>query len=330
MNKIILPNELENDVNYKSGKSGGWPNYFKYTINKDQNNCVTISVNSKDLNKKACRRLDPWGLAFVNYAQSRCEVKINAVDFVISGDMDKIKPYGRLDPDLESFRRRVSFLNINNTNIRFGITIDGETLGLDDANTLFNRPDNEKIHESFGKETQDNTPGRLEKDFQTWLFANDIKKEERDAHSNERLAVLGDDFFKLTKRGFGIIRECHTGSFLDKPSKITRILPTDLVDIVSLNKHGQLSVIELKLNDSQLEVIAQLMDYALFFRCYREKIWPIIVKILRHNPKSQEIVCYVVNNHFHDRFDDVVQYYIPKNESYGFSIKKVVLGYSKP
>jgi hypothetical protein len=54
------------------------------------------------------------------------------------------------------------------------------------------------------------------------------------------------------------------------------------------------------------------------------------VQKLAYSPRSKEIICYLVNNHFHDRFDDVMQYYIPKDESYGFSIKKVVLGYSKP
>ena len=47
----------------------------------------------------------------------------------------------------------------------------------------------------------------------------------------------------------------------------TQVLPTEFVDIVTLNKWGYLSVIELKLDDSQLEVVSQLLDYALFFRC---------------------------------------------------------------
>jgi hypothetical protein len=324
--KIISPQELINDVKNYSGKSGGWPQDFKYDV-KNEN--ITLSVNEEALNKKACRRLDPWGLAFLNEVKSKCNSKINQVNFEISGDIDKIKPYGRLTPDVEAFRRRVSFLNSNNQDLNFKITINGETLVLEDINILLNRPDNEIIRENIESIPQDNHPGRLEKDFQTWLYANATKRGEG-TNTNERLAVLGEDFFKLKNKAMGIYREFPTGVFNGKISRNERILPTEFVDIVTLNKFGQLAVIELKLNDSQLEVIAQLLDYALFFRCYRDKLRPIIVQKLTYSPRSKEIICYLVNNHFHDRFDDVMQYYIPKDESYGFSIKKVVLGYSKP
>jgi len=325
--KTVTTQELINDVETKKGKAGGWPKFFDYLIN---GNSVTISVGNKILNKKATRRLDPWGLAFLIEAKDRCGKEFNTVNFAISGKIEEIKPNRRIAPDLEAFRRRVSFLSINNQNLRFEININGEPLELDDAQMLFNRPDNEKINGDFGHKAQDNHPGRLEKDFQTWLLANDVKRDENpDAKTNERLAVLGEDFFKLNNRGLGIIRECHTGAFHDKISNNNRILPTEFVDIVSLNKYGQLAVIELKLNDSQLEVIAQLVDYSLFFRCYRDKLWPIIAEKLRNTPKSKDIICYIVNNHFHNRFDDVMKFYSPKNELYGFRIKKVVLGHYK-
>jgi hypothetical protein len=327
LNKIgrLTTQELIADVNKSKGKAGGWPGYFTYSISGDS---ITISVSTKVLDKKATRRLDPWGLAFLVDAEYRCGIKVNSINFAISDEIEEIKPGKRLALNLEAFRRRVSYLGINNQNLRFGITINGKPLEIDDTSTMFNRPNCEIPHGSFDRTAQDNSPILLEKAFQTWLFANDVKAEEdKDANTNERLAVLGVDFFKLKNKAYGIIREFRTGAFYREVSNHNRILPTDFVDIVTLNKYGQLALIELKLNDSQLEVIAQLMDYALFFRCYRDKLWPIISEKLQKNPRGKDIICYVVNNYFHDRFDNVMRYYRPRNSSYGFRIKKVVLGH---
>jgi len=323
--KKLTPQELMDDIKRNSGKARGWPNYFGYFLNGDS---ITISVDNKILDKNATRRLDPWGLAFLVSAESRCGIKISTINFAISGEIDEIKPYGRLAPDLEAFRRRVSFLSINNPDIQFVITVNGVNQALDDVRKLFNRPDNEKIRENLSHTPQDNHPGRLEKDFQTWLFANEVKGKVRTANTNtnERLAVLGDDFFKLKNKAFGIDREFPTGVFYDKISNSTRVLPTEFVDIVTLNKYGQLSVIELKLNDSKLEVIAQILDYSLFFRCYIDKLLPVIKEKLGHAPKGKDIVCYVVNNYYHDRFENVMKYYGTKNRSYGFRVVKIVLG----
>jgi len=81
-----------------------------------------------------------------------------------------------------------------------------------------------------------------------------------------------------------IIREFPTGVFKDTISQNNRILPTEFIDVVTFNKHGNLAVIEIKLNDSQLEVIAQLLDYALFFRCYRDDLLPIIERKTKKTP----------------------------------------------
>ncbi len=43
-------------------------------------------------------------------------------------------------------------------------------------------------------------------------------------------------------------------------------------------------------------------------------------------PLKDKIMCYVVNNRFHPRFDDIFQYYSTKGKSYKFQILKVVLG----
>jgi len=317
---VISAQDLIADVISKSGRSRGWPQTFIYGIDGDS---VSISADSRVLNKKTTRRLDPWGLAFLIEAESRCDIRINSVNFAISGRTDQVESGGRLVPALEALRRRVSFLDINNPGLRCGITINGGPIELDDAGTLFARPEHELIHERIDRKAMANEPGRLEKDFQTWLST--------DAKTNVRLAVLGEHFFKLEKRDFGAIREFPTGVFdrniSPKPTQKSRILPTEFVDIVTLNKYGQLALIELKLNDSQLEVIAQLLDYSLFFRCYRDKLWPIMVEKLRRTPRNNDIVCYVVNNYFHKRFDDVLRYYSPKNELHGFKIIKTLLGH---
>lgn len=316
--RMTIP-ELIDYVNSSKGKAGGWPNYFTYNIDRDR---ITISVVDKILDKKAIRRLDPWGLAFLTLAKSQCDIKINTINFAIFGQIDDVKSNGRLHPNLEAFRRRVSFLSINNKkDLSFEIKINEEPIELYDAKTLFARPSSEEIRKELSSKAKDNTPGRLEKDFQTWLCPEDNKNV-----ANVRLAVLGEDFFKLNKKGFGITREFPTGAFHENIHNNSRILPTERVDIVTLNKYGQLAVIELKLNDSQLEVISQIMDYSLFFRCYIERLMPIIKEKLQKTPKNMDIICYIVNNHFHDRFDGVMKYYSPKNESYGFKIRKVVLG----
>lgn len=305
---------------FNKGKSGGFPGCFDYDKVGDS---VNITANNIDLDHGGPRRLDPWGLAF------RVEhgAKTNAINFAIAGQMEKLYPNGRLHPELEAFRRRISFLSINNPEIQFKAVINGQTLKIDDADTLFVRPESEEPIKDFQRIAQNNRPGRLEKDFQTWLYADDVKEiKEKDSNSNERLAVLGEDFLNLKNRSLGIIREFPTWAFYGKPSNDTRILPKNRVDIVTLNKHGYLSIIELKLNDPKPEVIAQLMDYSLFFRCYRNKLKPIIKERLGSDPNGDDFICYVVNNHFHKRFDDVMKYYRPKNGAWGFEIKKVELG----
>jgi len=325
---MITKQELIDKVKRQSGHRGGWPNYFNYDIDSD--NKIVISADISSLDKKAVRRLDPWGLAFLNDAKIECGLDIRGIKFVISVPDNELKADGRLVPNLEAFRRRVSFLSINNPNLHFAITLNTKPIALDDSKMLFQRPDTEVVRgytktKSVNSETEDNQEGRLEKDFQSWLCPK--KQEGKATSTNARLAVLGFDFFNLKKAGFGILREFPTGVFLGKPpSEKNRVLPTEFVDIVTLNKHGSLAVIELKLNDPQLEVIAQLVDYSLFFRCYRDMIWSTISETL--HPKNKYIICYVVNNHFHKRFDKVFECYSPNGSSHGFGIVKVILGYT--
>ena len=88
-------------------------------------------------------------------------------------------------------------------------------------------------------------------------------------------------------------------------------------------------MIELKLDDSKLEVMSQILDYALYFACYRDKLLKVIKKNSNLKPIEDKIMCYVVNNRFHKRFDDIFQYYSIKDKSYKFEIFKVTHGHKK-
>ena len=42
--------------------------------------------------------------------------------------------------------------------------------------------------------------------------------------------------------------------------------------------------------------------------------------------RNKDIHCYVVNNHFHPRFDGIMKFYSTTNKEYGFHLKKIVMG----
>lgn len=188
----------------------------------------------------------------------------------------------------------------------------------------------------FKQRTPDDTPGRLEKDFQAFIFGgtiiNSSKKTKQIDYKSiyRRLGVLGIDFFQLRK-DYRLIREFPTGVFDKTISNKSRLLPTKYIDILAFNKYDELSIIELKLNDSKLQVISQLLDYALFAVSYKSQIVKAVdnhfggslyPKTLLLNPIS----CYVANNHFHDKFNDVAAYYSPKKADFNLSFKKIVIG----
>ena len=311
-------------VNSQAKKGGNWPACLEYNVEDDH---VIIKM-TKGFSKTEFRRLDSWGLAFLNQTENECKIKIKKILFNIPRNTEKINT---LKYDLESFKRRVSYLNINNEDLEFNVIYGNKYECLYTENQLFKRPDDEIAHEKLEDRKDKDKPGRLEKDFQKFLFGKDSGKEYDD-RTNERLAIIGFDFFNLKKKELKMYREFPTGVFKGKISETTRILPTEFIDIVTFNKWKQLSIIEIKLNDSQLEMISQILDYSLFFSCYIDKLLPIIKEKLGRKPhdKAKKIICcYVVNNHFHKKFDDIWKYYITKNRSYNFELKKVVLGYTE-
>lgn len=303
------------DIEDASGKPGNFPRDIHFSLDDSSK---TLRVESVKSEKDDFRRFEPWALALLVEAEQECSIKIRDISFAINSQTDKW-----FNLNLESFRRRVSFLAINNDAIRFKILLNGKEIALDNKDTLFHRPDNEVIHDDVALRSE-NTPGKLEKDFQDFLSGKGLVSK-----TNDRLAILGEDFYQVKGKGFGVLREFPTGVFDGKVSDITRILPTESVDIITQNKWGNLAVIELKVDDSKLEVISQILDYGLYFSCYRDLIlkMPAMSKILDFEAiKHEDIFCYVVNNRFHPRFNSILKYYSVKTRNYGFCLKKVVLG----
>lgn len=320
MGRISI-HEVVKEVNDQRGKAHYWPACFDYNM---ENGCATIEAN-KQLTKKEFRRLDSWGLAFINHAKERtANVKVSKISFIVKGRGQDF------ELNFEAFKRRVSYLNINNEDMIFEIICNKEPVSLYNKQALFNRPPNELIRDFINDRGDTDKGCRLEKDFQAFLYGYGFNKGEgsnkKEDRTNDRLAIIGEHFFKVKQKKMGILREFPTGVFINSISKSTQLLPTEFVDIVTLNKWDYLSVIELKLDDSQLEVVSQLLDYALFFGCYADKLFELIREKTSVKPKRKIFYCYVVNNYFHNRFDEVFKFYSTQGKSYNFKMFKVVLG----
>lgn len=312
--KKTLADKLTAEMNEERGGGGKWPASFNYKIETD---CVTLKTNKK-INKSVYRCLDSWSIAILHHIKTEYKLNIKNLSFIIN------KNGKSWEPNAEAFKRRVSYLNINNRDINFNIEYYNNPETLYNEKDLFNRPDNEVIRDFLNRRGDNDSGHLLEKSFQAFLFGKGLGTGVR---TNDRMAILGEHFFKLKKKQYGVLREFPTGAFKEAILKKNQITPTEFVDIVTLNREGYLSVIELKLDDPKLEVMAQILDYALYFACYHQKISEVIKSKLK--PKKEEIMCYVVNNRYHERFDDVFQYYSTKGKEYGFKIYKVLLGYTK-
>ncbi len=297
----------------KKGKPKGWPGCFNYDITNDR---LFIEMPVSD--KRYYKMIDAWGLALLSYANEEFSKKFD-LEIIIKEDKNKFSYM------LEALRRRLSYLDINNS-FNITLTSGNYTIKLYDEEELYNRKDKgEIVHTDFDVRSDQDVPGRLEKDLQTFLFGKNLEKEKR---TNERLAILGEDFYNLNSKEIGIIREFPTGVFINDIKEKNRVLPTEYVDIVTLNKKGDLAIIELKLNNANLEVISQSLNYVLHFRCYLDQLFPLLKKKLGYS-KNKKIICYFVNNHFHPKLDGIFKYYKNKSTKYPFEIKMVTLGHYK-
>jgi len=300
-------------------KGKGYPRDINFSF--DDNGKTLRSELVENFNKKDFRRFDPYTLACLSDVNKITGVKISNVVLMINQDNHTDKLFTL---NLESLKRRISFLGINNGDIHFELLLNDKKIDLYDKKSLFDRPANEIIRTKVSNRSDDDTPKLLEKAFQAFLFGKDL-----DTRTNDRLAILGEDFYKMKGKEVGILREFPTGVFNKEVADSTRILPTEFVDLVTLNKWGNLSVIELKLDNPELEVISQTLDYGLYFACYRKLLMemPCIAETFEVGKiQNEPIFCYVANNRFHPRFNDIQRYYSTDNKNYGFCLKKVVLG----
>lgn len=274
------------------------------------------------------RKIDPWALCYKEWLEKEHQIIVNKIQLVLQSNIK----YSIAE--FESFKRRISFLNLNNQGIDFEIIANNSIIALYTLRELIDRPTNEIINPILKDRNAEDEPGRLEKDFQAFLFGGTILGNKKSttldyAGIYRRLGVLGEDFYKL-KSSFKVLREYPTGVYNIHVLEKNRILPTYFVDIVAFNKRKELSVIELKLNDPKIEVISQLLDYALFFRAYKEQICHLIKSSLTPTDFDQKtIACYVANNHFHEKFEGLMKYYVTDPKKFGFKLYMITLGATK-
>ncbi|MDD2475496.1 MAG: hypothetical protein PHI32_06265 [Dysgonamonadaceae bacterium] len=288
----------------------------------------TATVKPKKNTPDILRVTEVWGLAYYNWLIKEQKQSVDKIVFDIT-------PLNLKEHLVESFKRRISYLNLNNP---FTLEIiDSFPVKLYSKDEIINRPEGEVVINKFKQRKPGGTSGRLEKDFQDFLNGESILRDSDDDFDQykliyRRLALLGDDFYNLEKN-YKVIREVPTGVFKDDIKEKNRILPTFFVDFVAFNKKGELSLIELKLNDPKLHVISQLLDYALFAVSYKEQIIKMVLGHIgqQYCPESfdkKPIACYVANNWFHTKFDEISKYYSPDPKGFDLKFKKVVLGES--
>ena len=213
----------------KSGVSGGWPKEFNYTY-REQSQAAEIRWVCHSNDKKSFRSFDTWGLAFLDHLVAN-GLNISGVNFILEyPDDDPAFQY-----NYESLKRRISYININNKE-NFSLSKNGREERLYSRESLYNRPSHEMTRngENIAEKGDNDTPGRLEKDFQAFLFGKGLHDGADDPRRiSDRLAILGEDFLRIrenlkTEELRWVCREFPTGAFRKSVSEANRILPTGL------------------------------------------------------------------------------------------------------
>jgi len=317
--------ELNKQVDEERGIPGGWPRDMTYKAIYGED-AVKVIITTNTASDGVLKKIDPWGFAFLSEVLNITGKKSVEIKFCIS-----IPELTKEVLQYEALKRRLSYLAVTND-----LTLILEKCGSPDPlyteEELRKRPDDEVVRDDFTSRGDDDEAGRLEKDFQTYLFGKGLhgNLEEKKARTNERLGLFGTDFIRIGKiknmtdgKPYNVEREFPTGAFHNIVSKSTRILPTEYVDLVTINRKGDLSLIELKFDDPKLEVIPQVLNYALFFHAYRTQLTPLIDKRLFCSTEKRDLVTYLVSNTFHKRFDKVFPYYTKGQ----LALKQVIMGY---
>lgn len=293
-----------------------WPQKLVHSFDKGH---VKVALKG-EVTKASLRELDSWSAAYVGYQRDNGK-EVKSLQMVVERRVNNNSL-----PDFEAFRRRASYLKEINTDIQIEVRNENECVQLMSLKELFDRSSqNESVRSNLKKRGDDDSPGRLEKDFQAFLFGKGLNRDRRE---NDRCTLFGEDFYNMKDKNCGIIREFPTGVFRKTISRASRILPTEFVDLVTLNKREELSIIEIKIDEPELSVLSQLLDYALFFRCYWEQIRELLKDELRLKKNlSLPFICYVVNSHYHPLFDTASSLYTPNKKEHGFEMVKITLGH---
>lgn len=316
--------ELNKQVDQKRGVSDGWPKDIKYEAVDEANAIKVMISDTKTSGDDVLKKIDPWGFAFLSEVKKISGKRDMELKFCIKFPPKK--------PQYEALKRRLSYLAIAN-NIK--VTLEKYDLNdpLYSANALIARPANEVVRDKFGKRGDNDKPGRLEKDLQKYLYGWGLHGDSKTIkeRTNERLALLGPDFVRIGKlkkktdgNGYKVEREFPTGVFDRSVKEGNRILPTEYIDLVTINRNGELSLIELKFDDPKLEVISQVLNYALFFHSYRSQLTPLVDSMLSYSTSKYKFVTYLVSNIFHHKWFDIVFPYYAKGP---LIIKQVIMGY---
>jgi len=303
--------------NKNCGKSRWCPAELEFMFKNEEFLEITLT---RTPTSKSWRRLDTWGIAFLAEAR-RLDVQLpSTVRFRVGFPVGK-----SLKPKFEALKRRISYLAlVQESAMAIELFLDDESIPLYSAKELVTRPENEIVGLYDSPRSEKHETTALEKRLQGFLF--DTEKEDG-IRTNERLAIFGADFFDLKERKYGIQREFPTGVFDGKINASNRILPTYFIDFVTVNRPRNIALVEIKVNDKSLEVIAQIMDYTLFFLAYQTKLESILKAKYSIISESHHFHSYIANNAFHERFDETFTFYSPRNV-FAFSLKKITLGFT--
>jgi len=317
---------INEKLEQQRGKVHGYPSALSYTVGKvGEDYELRVKDSEGATTNDVWKLADPWGFAAFDDVRNELQDLLKT-PFALNLRFVMRSPSNKKKPKYEALKRRLSYLaHANKGKLSVILETDCKPDSLYTMSELRKRPENEIVREDFPKRSNKDTPGRLEKDFQMYLFGKCLYKDkEGEIQTNERLALFGEDFIKINK---GVEREFPTGVFNEVISDNTRILPTEFIDFVTINKHDEIAIIELKFNDSPLEVIAQLLNYALFFYSYKEKLEPLLLGKLDYNGKWSDdhpkIKAYIVSNVFHARFDKIWSYYSKGS----IPMRQVIMGY---
>lgn len=313
-------NNMIDSINEKfeklRGKSRGYPGILRYILKKITDNHFELCIEDAKEDDNVWKLADPWGFAAFDEVKKKLKPHIS-LRFAMRKPADKDRP------SYEALKRCLSYLALAN-NISITLTAGEKEERLYTLTELKDRK-GEVVRESFKDRSDADTPGRLEKDFQAYLFGKGLYENgAEDGRTNERLALFGPDFSDIKKQGFLVEREFPTGAFAKEVKENNRILPTGLIDLVTINKNKEIAIIELKFDGQPLlDVISQLLDYALYFYSYKAQLAPLLDERLQCDSRNLGIKAYLVSNTFHWRFKDVWPFY-----SHGpIAMRQVIMGY---